>query len=65
MSILVNKLATAVLIRADKQYSCQIKNVDFKTEDLIQILSLQVIIQSKIKLTADNFKSYKKTSSFD
>src|SRR5947207_11826375 len=65
MSMLVNKLATAVLIRADKQYSCQIKNIDFKTENLIQVLSLQAIIQLKIRLTADNLESYKKTSSLN
>ena len=35
MLILVNKLAIIVLIKADEQYSCQIRNTDFKTEDLI------------------------------
>ena len=37
--MLVNKLATAALIRADEQYNCQIRSVDLKTEDLIQVLS--------------------------
>src|SRR5436190_16849188 len=65
MSMLVNKLATAVLIKTDEQYSCQIRNVNSETEDLIQMLSLQAITQSKIRLTADNFESYKKTNNFD
>ena len=43
MSMLVNKLATVAFIRADKQYNCQIRNADSETEDLIQVLSLQVI----------------------
>src|SRR5436190_12261953 len=65
MSMLVNKLATAAFIRVDKHYSCQIRSVDFKTEDLIQVLSLQVITQSKIRLTADDLKSYRETSSLN
>src|SRR5205809_7517055 len=65
MSMLVNKLATAAFIGADKQYSCQIRSIDFKTEDLIQVLSLQAITQSKIRLTADNLELYKETSSLD
>ena len=65
MSTLVNKLATTMLIRADKQYSCQIRNINFKTENLIWVLSLQVIIWLKIKLTVNNFELYKKISSFD
>ena len=65
MSIFVNKLATAVFIRVDKQYNCQIRNINSETENLIQVLSLQAITQSKIRLTADNFESYKKTSNFD
>ena len=43
ISILVNKLATAVL-ETDKQYSCCIRETDFKMKCLIQVLSLQVII---------------------
>jgi len=35
ISMLVNKLATVALIRTDKQYSCQVRDADFKTEDLI------------------------------
>ena len=65
MLTLVNKLATAVLIRAGKQYSCQVRDINFKTEDLIQVLSLQVIIQSKIRLAANDLELYKKTSSLD
>src|SRR5437868_2569141 len=63
--MLVNKLATAVLIRVNKQYSCQIRSIDFKTENLIQVLSLQAITQSKIRLIADDLELYKKTSNFD
>ena len=65
MLTLVNKLATAVFIRADEQYSCQIKSVDSETEDLIQVLSLQVITQLKIRLIADNLELYRKTSSLN
>ena len=65
MSILVNKLATAVLIRAGKQYSCQIRDTDSETENLIQMLSLQAITQLKIRLTADNFEQYKEISSLN
>src|SRR5947207_12517180 len=65
MSILVNKLATAVLIRAGKQYSCQIRNIDSETENLIQVLSLQAITQSKTRLAADNLELYRETSSLD
>ena len=61
MSMLVRKLATVVLIRVSEQYSCQVKNADSEAEDLIQVLSLQMITQSKIRLTADNLKSYRKT----
>src|SRR5436305_13173386 len=65
MSTLVNKLATAVLIRVGEQYSCQIRDIDSETEDLIQVLSLQAITQSKIRLAADDLELYRKTSSFD
>ena len=65
ISMLVNKLATAALIRAEKQYSCQIRDINFKTENLIQVLSLQAITWSKIRLTADDFELYKETSNFD
>src|SRR5437762_1560263 len=65
MSMLVNKLATAVLIRMSEQYSCQVRSVDFKTENLIQVLSLQAITQSKTRLTADNLELYRETSSLN
>jgi hypothetical protein len=35
MSILVNKLATVVLLKVSRQYSCQVRDADFKTENLI------------------------------
>src|SRR5437667_4869624 len=60
ISMLVRKLATVVLIRIDEQYSCQVKNADSETEDLIQVLSLQTITQSKIRLTADDLELYRK-----
>ena len=41
--ILVNKLTTVALIRADRQYSCQVRDTDLKTENLIQVLLLQTI----------------------
>ena len=59
ISILVNKLAI-VILRTDEQYSCHIRETDFKTKYLIQVLSLQVITQLKIRLIADDFVSYKK-----
>ena len=62
MSMLVRKLATVVLTRADKQYSCQVRDTDSETEDLIQVLSLQAITQSKTRLTADNLELYRKTN---
>ena len=62
ISMLVNKLATVALIRTDKQYSCQVRDADSETEDLIQVLSLQMITWSKIRLTADNLESYRKTN---
>ena len=60
ISILINKLAT-VTLRVSRQYSCHIRETDFKTKCLIQVLSLQATTQSKIKLTADNLVSYRKT----
>ena len=59
ISTLVNKFATIVL-RTDRQYSYHIRETDFKTECLIWMLLLQVITQSKIRLTADNFILFKK-----
>ena len=35
ISMLVNKLITVVLIKVSRQYSYQVRNADFKTEDLI------------------------------
>src|SRR5438034_3275836 len=61
ISMLVRKLATVVLTKASKQYSCQVRDADSETEDLIQVLLLQTITQSKIRLTADNFELYRKT----
>src|SRR2546421_11962771 len=60
MLMLVRKLVIVVLIRVSEQYSCQVKNADSETEDLIQVLSLQTITQSKIRLTVNNLKSYRK-----
>src|SRR5947207_1141937 len=51
----VNKLATAVT-RTGRQYSVMGSN--FQTESLIEVLSLQVTTQSKIRLTADNLMSF-------
>src|SRR5436190_10514351 len=60
MSILVNKLMT-VMLRASRQYNYHIRETDSETECLIQVLSLQATIQSKIRLTANNLMSYRKT----
>ena len=60
ISTLTNKLATAML-GAGGQYSCCIRETDPETECLIWVLSLQVTTQSKIRLTADNLVSYRKT----
>ena len=64
MSTLVNKLVIAAF-RMSEQYSCCIKETDFKMKCLIQMLSLQVIIQLKIRLIADNLVSFRKTVFFD
>jgi len=64
MSMLVNKLAAATL-RAGRQHSCHIKETDLEVKCLIQVLSLQAITQSKIRLTADNLVFFRKTVSFD
>ena len=64
MSMLVNKLATAAL-EMNEQYSCCIRNADSEAECLIQVLSLQAITQSKIRLTADNLELYRETSSLN
>ena len=58
ISTLVNKLMI-VMLRVSKQYSCHIRETDFKTKCLIQVLSLQATTQSKIRLIADNFMSYR------
>ncbi len=57
---LINKLVTAVL-RADKQYNYYIRETDSEMKYLIWVLSLQVTTWSKIRLTADDFVSYRKT----
>ena len=64
ISTFVNKLMTAAL-EVDEQYSCNIRKTDSKVECLIWILSLQVIIQSKIRLTADNLILYNEINSFN
>ena len=50
-----------VMLRTDRQYSCCIRRTDLKMKCLIWVLSLQATTWSKIKLTADNLMSYKKT----
>src|SRR5438034_6788861 len=65
MLMLVKKLATVASLRTDRQYNCQVKNADSEIENLIQVLSLQTITQSKIRLTADDLELYKKTNDFD
>ena len=55
MSSFVNKLATAVT-RAGRQYS--VTDSNSQAESLIEVLSLQVTTQSKIRLTADNLVSF-------
>ena len=62
--MLVNKLVT-VTLETGRQYSYYIRDADLKAECLIQVLSLQAITQSKIRLTADNLVSFRKTTSFD
>jgi len=57
----VNKLATAVFKMSEQL--CHVRDSDFKVKDLIQVLLLQVIIQSKIRLTANDFMSFRKTFS--
>ena len=49
------------MLETDRQYSCNIRKTDLKTENLIQVLSLQATTQSKIRLIANNLISYKKT----
>ena len=48
------------MLETDEQYSCCIRETDFKMKCLIQVLSLQAITQSKIRLTANNLISYRK-----
>ena len=64
ISTLVNKLVT-VMLRAGRQYNCNIRETDSKAENLIWVLSLQATTQSKIRLTADDLVSYNKTSSLN
>ena len=65
ISMLVNKLATVVLIKMSKQYSCQVRDADSETENLIWMLLLQMITQLKIRLTANDLELYKEISSLD
>ena len=60
ISILVNKLMTAVL-KTGRQYSCCIRETDSETKCLIWVLSLQVITWLKIRLTTDDLISYRET----
>ena len=62
MSMLAKKLATVVSLRVSEQYSCQVRDADSETEDLIQVLSLQTITQSKIRLAADNLELYREAN---
>ena len=57
--ILVNKLAT-VMLEMNEQYNYHIKETDSETKNLIWMLSLQAIIWSKIRLTTNNFVSFRK-----
>ena len=59
ISIFVNKLVT-VTFRADEQYNCCIRETDSETECLIQVLSLQAITQSKIRLTVNDLVLFRK-----
>ena len=60
ISILVNKLAIATF-KISRQYNYYIRETDSEMKCLIQILSLQAITWSKIRLTANNLMSYKET----
>ena len=60
--MLVKKLTTVASLKADRQYSCQVRSADSETEDLIQVLSLQATTQSKTRLAANNLKSYRKAN---
>ena len=60
ISTLINKLII-VMLETNRQYSCCIKGTDLKTKCLIWVLLLQAITQLKIRLTADNLVSYRKT----
>ena len=52
-----------VILEVDRQYNYNIRETDSEAENLIQVLLLQVTIQLKIRLTADDLVSYNKTSS--
>ena len=54
--LFLNKLATAVL-KVNKQSFCALLNIDFSTQELIEVLSLQVITCSAVRLAADDLDS--------
>ena len=57
--MLVNKLVTAVF-EADEQLCC-VRDNNSEAENLIQVLLLQAITWSKIRLTVNNFILFRKT----
>ncbi len=52
-----------LMLETDKQLH-YVRSSDSEAEDLIWVLLLQVIIQSKIRLTADNLVLFRETFSF-
>ena len=54
-----------VILEVDRQYNYNIRETDSEAENLIQVLLLQVTIQLKIRLTADDLVSYSKINSLD
>ena len=49
------------MLEMSRQYNCHIREIDSEMKYLIQVLSLQATTWLKIRLTADNFVSYRKT----
>jgi hypothetical protein len=64
MSILVNKLAI-VMLEMSRQYSYHIQRTDSEMKYLIQVLLLQVITQSKIRLITNNLVLFKEIVFFN